>query len=204
VKGLSIPEIQPKVACGTTPNCLNLLVSFGIRLLRCFCDSYPWSSRSCFSPSYSCLDSLFWDRFDSFLLHWIDLWCELSLSTEGNQPIPHELIDRDESSFRGEKPVFLAFFRFPVVWLQIGQWSLRDSSPTALWSCSQNLVAVGVDLATKSKDRRWRRLEIAYFLLSARFTDSPCLIRGQSANRGSSGAEINCSFWVFFWFLNCG
>jgi len=37
-----------------------------------------------------------------------------SLSTEGIQPIPNELIDRGESSLSGEKPVFFVYIHFSV------------------------------------------------------------------------------------------
>jgi hypothetical protein len=56
----------------------------------------------------------------SFFLHWIDLCHELSLSIEGNQPIPYELIDRGESSFRGENRCFLRSSDFSLIGFKLG------------------------------------------------------------------------------------
>jgi hypothetical protein len=84
-------------------------------------------------------------------LRCFELWRELNLSTEGNQPIPHELADRAISWSRSQEPVFFVLFRFSIDWLQIGWWPLRGISPTALWACSPSFVAVGEDLATNRK-----------------------------------------------------
>jgi hypothetical protein len=115
------------------------------------------------------------DTFYPFFLHWFELWRELSLSSEWNQPIPHKLADRAIFWCRSQEPVF--FFvspQFSVDWFQIGRWPLRVSSPTALWSCILSLVAVGVDLATNRKDHGWGRF-------SRRLCSSVSRVRGQSA-----------------------
>jgi hypothetical protein len=100
-----------------------------------------------FCPLVLAFDSSFLDHFDSFLLCWFDLWCELNLSTEGNQLIPHEIVDRGKlRSWR----IFWRFslsFWFPIDLPQIGWWPLRGSFPTALWSSIPSLVAVGFDLS---------------------------------------------------------
>jgi hypothetical protein len=128
------------------------------------------------------LDSSFSDRFDLFLLHWDELGLELSLSTKGFHPISHEFIDRGESSSWSSFWALFVPLRFPVDWLQIEWWSLRDSSPTALWSCVPSLVAVGVDLVTNRVN-----------LCSWRFSGE--LIRDSRTVHGSS-PDIRPSGWV--------
>jgi hypothetical protein len=66
------------------------------------------------------LDSSFWDRFDSFLLCWVDLWRGLSLSTKGIQSIPHEITDRVESWSRVWNWCFPSLLDFPVICLILG------------------------------------------------------------------------------------
>jgi hypothetical protein len=60
------------------------------------------------------------------LLSWFELWRELSLSTEGNQSIPHELADRMISWSRSQEPVFFVLLWFSVDRLEIGCWCLED------------------------------------------------------------------------------
>jgi hypothetical protein len=141
------------------------------------------SSRSSSSSSRSWADSSFLDLFDPFFLHWFELWHELSLSTEGNQPIPHEPADRVISWSRSQEPVFFVPFRFPVDWLQIRQWPLRGSSPTVLWSRSQSFVAVGEGLAANRKIEVRRRFSELSVLADSRFADCPEYCSGQSRSR---------------------
>ena len=78
---------------------------------------------------------LTWDRtcFDPF--H----WRSFSKSSQAHR-------SGHNSSFEEEKPVFIAWFKIRVNWLNFEWWSFRDSSPTILWSSSQNLMAVGFNL----------------------------------------------------------
>jgi hypothetical protein len=124
-----------------------LLVSSGVWWRNQFVSSCCVIRVLRFLPSSSCFVSSFIDHFGSFLLSWSVLWRELNLSTEGNQPIPHELVDRVISWSRLQEPVVFVLLRFPVDWLQIGRWPLRGSSPTTLWSYSPSFVEVGEDLA---------------------------------------------------------
>jgi hypothetical protein len=96
------------------------LVSFGIWFVMNFWWFVFCSLRSYSSLSRSCLDSSFWDCFDSFLLCWSELWRELNLSTEGNHPIPHEFIDWDESSSRVSFSCSSEFLDFPLIGFKLG------------------------------------------------------------------------------------
>jgi hypothetical protein len=144
-----------------------------------------------YSPSPSLLSWFVVSRpFWSVLFHLFELWRVLNLSTEGNQPIPHELADRIISWSRSQEPVLFVLLRFPIDWLQIGRWPLRGSSPTALWSCIPSLVAVGVDLTTNRKDQGWGRFSCH---LCSSVSGGSRIVHhstcGQSGNRGSSSPE---------------
>ena len=98
--------------------------------------------------------------------------------------------------------VFFAFFRFPIDWLQIGRWSIIDRSPTALWSSSRNLVAVGVVFCHKSKIEGGGDLKSRVFC-------SLCnsqTVWGWFADSSQIGVrqEQKLFFPSVFWFLNCG
>jgi hypothetical protein len=98
------------------------------------------------SPSSSSFDSSFLDYFDSFLLPWFKLWRELSLSTEGNQPIPHELADRMISWSRSQEP---ELFCFPLISrdrLEIGCWCLEDIFSTLSRTYLQSFKSIRVVL----------------------------------------------------------
>jgi hypothetical protein len=96
---------------------------FGVWINSCVLDVF---FTFFFSPSRSWVDSSFLDHFGSFLLHWFELWRELSLSTEGNQLIPHELADRTISWSRSQEPVLFHFSSISRDRLEIGRWCLED------------------------------------------------------------------------------
>ena len=68
----------------------------------------------------SWLDLSFLEHFDSFFFIWDELGCELIPSTVGFHLIPHEFIDRGESSSRGEKLGFVTFSCFPLIGFVLG------------------------------------------------------------------------------------
>ena len=152
----------------------NLIVSSGIRFVRCFCDS-----RSYFFLSFLAWIIVlrpFW--FILFDLRWTRMWVDpFHRRISSNSSRVHRL---GRFKFLGEKSAFFTFILFPVDWLQIGRWSLRSSSPTALWPFGSNLVAVGWDLAAN-----W------IFPPSGRFFGDSAradfAIHGQSAERSLCG-----------------
>jgi hypothetical protein len=121
------------------------------RVLRCsefesFRVFLVCSSRSSSSPSRSWADSSFLDHFASFLLPWFKLWRELSLFTEGNQPIPHELADRVISWSRSQEPVFFRSSLISHDRLEIGCWCLEDIFSTLLRTYLQSFKSIRVVL----------------------------------------------------------
>jgi hypothetical protein len=122
-------------------------------------------------------------------LHWFELWRELSLSTKGNQPIPHELVDQTISWSRSQEPVFFILFRFSVDWLQIGRWPLRGSSPTALWSCSPCFVVVGEDFGANREIEVRGDFGALLFSSASRFADSPLFYSWTVRRSGSPSPE---------------
>jgi hypothetical protein len=104
------------------------------------------SSCSSSSSSRSWDDSSSLDYFGSFLLPWFELWCELSLSTEGNQPIPHELADRAIFWSRSQEPVFFVLLRFPVDRLEIKCWCFEDIFSTLPRTYLQSFKSIWVVL----------------------------------------------------------
>jgi hypothetical protein len=86
------------------------------------------SSRSSSSPSRSWVNSSFLDHFGSFLLYWFELWRELSLSTEENQLILHELADRTISWLGLKNRCFFVLLRFLMIDLKLDVDVLKISS----------------------------------------------------------------------------
>jgi hypothetical protein len=105
-------------------------VSSDVRRIKQFVCSWYVLREFLTSLSSSSFDSSFVARFDSFLLHDLDQWRELRLSTEGFASIPHDIIDRGESRARVRFWGIFVFLWFPIDRLQFGQWFLGNSSPT--------------------------------------------------------------------------
>jgi hypothetical protein len=104
------------------------------------------SSRSSSSPSRSWADSSFLDHFGSFLLYWFELWRELSLFTERNQLISHELADR-AISWLGLKN--RCFFRSSLISrdrLEIRCWCLENIFSTLPRTYLQSFKSIRVVL----------------------------------------------------------
>jgi hypothetical protein len=89
---------------------------------------------------------LFLGHFCSFLLPWFELWCELSLSTEGNQPIPHELADWVISWSRSQELVLFCFSSISHDRLEIMCWCLEDIFSTLPRTYLQSFKSIRVVL----------------------------------------------------------
>jgi hypothetical protein len=104
------------------------------------------SSHSSSSPSCSWADSSFLDYFGLFLLPWFKLWREFSLSTEGNQPIPHQLADQTISSSRFQEQVFFRSSLISHDRLEVGCWCLEDIFSTLPITYLQSFKSIWVVL----------------------------------------------------------
>jgi hypothetical protein len=142
---------------------LTSLCPSGFWFVRRFCESRSCSSHSCFSPFLSCLDSSIWVFwFILFDLRWTRMWVD---------PFHRRILSNSSwvhrsglSNFWGGKLVFSTWFGFPIDCLNFERWSLRGSSPIALWSTCPNLVAIDFDLDTNWVVFGWRRFSRDSFL----------------------------------------
>jgi hypothetical protein len=135
------------------------------------------------------------------LLPWFELWRELSLSTEGNQPIPHELADRAISWSRSQESVFFFLLWFFVIGLKLGVDVLKISfqhsqEPTGKVSSQSELFWSSFDLFfLGSCCCFW----IAWSLQEKHRTSGTQSLRGkirnlrESPNRGASGGKRGAS-----------
>jgi hypothetical protein len=121
-------------------------VSSGVRRMKKFVCSWCVLRELLPSPSSSSFDFSFLDHFGSFLLPWFELWRELTLSTEGNQPIPHELADRVISWSRSQEPVFFRSSFISRDRLEIGCWCLEDIFSTLPRTYLQSFKSIRVVL----------------------------------------------------------
>jgi hypothetical protein len=155
-------------------------------------------SHSSSSPSRSWADSSFLDHFGSFLLPWFELWRELSLSTEENKPIPHELADRAISWSRSQELMFFVL-RFPVDRLEIGCWCLENIFSTLPRTYLQSFKSIRVVLIEFWPVLPW------FVLLFLDSVEPPRKMRNlrESPDRGASTPVCwnfvfglsECSYW---------
>jgi hypothetical protein len=143
------------------------------------------SSRSFSFPSHSWADSSFLDHFSSFLLPWFKLWRELSLFTEGNQPIPHELADRAIFWSRSQEPVFFHSSSISRDRLEIGCWCLEDIFSTLRKTYLQSFKSIRIVLIEFWPVLPW------FVLLFLDSAEPPGKKRGTSGARSLRGKTRN-------------
>ena len=118
----------------------------GFWIWWCFCEWFCVHLVFIILPFLLRLISLILDHFNPFFLCILEQWCETNLFTEGNQSIPHELVDRDGFVFRSQE---LRDFRFPLISEIVRHyrlWFSWSSILATLGARPQNSGSIGADL----------------------------------------------------------